>query len=161
MSKKQNKKLIKIVLASVLYIVCILTEHTIPLPYYAAILIYIIPYIIIGFDVITKVAKNLSSGQIFDERFLMTVATIAAFIIGEYSEGVAAMIFYQVGELFESYAVDQSRKSISSLINIMPEYANLQTENGIGQTDPEDVCEGSHIVVKPGEKIPIDGIVLS
>lgn len=161
MNKKQKNKLTKIVLASVLYVICIVAEHTMPLPYYTTILIYIIPYIIIGFDIIAKVAKNLINGQIFDERFLMTVATIAAFIIGEYSESVATMIFYQVGELFESYAVDRSRKSISSLIDIMPEYANLQTDDGIIQADPEDVCEGSIIVVKPGEKIPIDGIVLS
>lgn len=160
MNKKQKIAREKIIISSVIYIICILTESFSALPYAAVLSIYFIPYIIVGFDVLKKVCKNLSKGHIFDEKFLMTIATLAAFVIGEYSEGVAAMIFYQTGELFENYAVNRSRKSISSLVEIMPQYAALQTENGIKEVEPEDVKVGSIIIVRPGEKVPIDGVII-
>ncbi len=160
MNKKQKIAREKIIISSLIYIICILTESFFSLPPTASLLIYFVPYIIGGYGVLEKVCKNLSKGQIFDEKFLMTIATLAAFVIGEYSEGVATMILYQIGELFENYAVNHSRKSISSLIEIMPQYAALQTENGIEKVNPEDVTEGSIIIVKPGEKVPIDGVII-
>ena len=120
MNKKQKQTRNKIIISFVIYIGCILLENVITLPYAASLVSYLIPYLIVGFDVLKKVFKNIKRGRIFDERFLMTIATVAAFVIGEYTEGVAAMLFYQIGELFEDYAVNRSRKSISSLMDIMP-----------------------------------------
>ncbi|MDE6185976.1 MAG: HAD-IC family P-type ATPase, partial [Lachnospiraceae bacterium] len=123
-------------------------------------LIYLIPYLVIGYDIIYKAARNISNGQVFDENFLMMIATFGAFGVREYSEAVAVMLFYQVGELFQGYAVGKSRQSISDMMDICPEYANVEIEGKLTQVDPDDVEIGSVIVVKPGERIPLDGIVI-
>lgn len=122
---------------------------------------FLTAYLVVGGDVMLKALRNIAHGQVFDENFLMSIATIGAFTIGEYPEGVAVMLFYQVGELFQSYAVDKSRKSIASLMDIRPDYANLQKNGQLQQVDPYDVMIGDTIVVKPGERVPLDGIVLS
>lgn len=123
---------------------------------------FLVPYAIIGYDIVRKAVINIFHGQVFDENFLMTIATIGAFATGEYSEGAAVMLFYQVGELFQSYAVNKSRKSISELMDIRPDYANIEDENGaLVQVDPEEIKQGDIIVVKPGEKIPLDGVIVS
>ena len=122
-------------------------------------LIYLIPYLVIGYDIVYKAVRNISHGQVFDENFLMMVATFGAFGVKEYSEAVAVMLFYQVGELFQNYAVGKSRQSISDMMNICPEYANIEEDGVLTQVDPDDVEVGTIIVVKPGERIPLDGIV--
>lgn len=129
-------------------------------PRAAVLVLYLAPYLAIGYDVVKKAALNLAHGQPFDECFLMTLATVAAFAIGEYPEATAVMLFYQVGELFESVAVGKARTSIGDLMSIAPEYANLETDGGVERVDPEDVEAGSVIVVKPGERVPLDGVVL-
>ena len=121
---------------------------------------FLVPYAVIGWDILWKALRNILRGQIFDENFLMAIATIGAFVIGEYPEGVAVMLFYQVGELFQSYAVGKSRKSISALMDIMPDYANIEQGGAIVQVAPEEVQIGSTIIIKPGERIPLDGVVL-
>ena len=123
--------------------------------------LYLVPYAVIGWDILANAVRNILHGQVFDENFLMAVATLAAFGIGEYPEAAAVMLLYQIGELFQSYAVGKSRKSISDLMDIAPEFANLETEDGLEQADPEDVAVGSIIVIKPGERVPLDGTVLS
>ena len=123
-------------------------------------ILYLIPYLIIGWDVLWRAVRNIAHGQVFDENFLMALATVGALAIGEYPEAGAVMLFYQVGELFQSYAVDQSRKSITALMDIRPDYANIEAEGGLKQVDPEDVAVGDAIVVKAGERIPLDGVVL-
>ena len=123
-------------------------------------MIYLIPYLVIGYDIIYKAARNIRNGQIFDENFLMMIATFGAFGVKEYSEAVAVMLFYQVGELFQSYAVGKSRQSISELMDICPEYANIEVDGALTQVDPDEVEIGSFIVVKPGERIPLDGVVI-
>lgn len=122
--------------------------------------LYLFPYWIVGFDVIRKAVKNILRGQIFDENFLMCVATVAAFGIGEYAEAFAVMLFYQIGELFQGYAVEKSRASISEMMQIAPEYANLETAEGVKEVDPEDVCPGDILIIRAGEKIPIDGVIV-
>lgn len=122
--------------------------------------VFLCAFGIVGHDVLWRAVRNIAGGQVFDENFLMALATIGAFFVGEYPEGVAVMIFYQVGELFQSYAVDQSRKSISTLMDIRPDYANLVRGNFVEEVDPEEVCAGDIILVKPGEKIPLDGVIL-
>ncbi len=158
MSKKQKKILTRILLSTFL----ILLFAFLPVCGMLKSLLYLLPYIIIGYDILTKAFKGILNRQPFDENFLMAVATIGAIILGEYVEGAAVMLFYQVGELFQSYAVGKSRRNISKLMDIRPDYAHIENENGeIIKVDPFDVTVGSSIVVKPGEKIPIDGIVLS
>ncbi len=130
-------------------------------PFYARLALYVLPYLIVGYDVIKKAAWGLAHGQAFDESFLMTVATVAAFAIGEYPEATAVMLFYQIGELFQSVAVGKARRSISDMMSIAPEYANLEVEGGVRAVDPDEVEVGSVIVVKPGERVPLDGTVLS
>ncbi len=130
-------------------------------PTAARLALYVLPYLVIGYDVLKKAWSNLMQGQAFDENFLMTVATIAAFAVGEYPEATAVMLFYQVGELFQSVAVGKARASIGEMMSIAPEYANLETKSGIHRVDPDDVEVGSVIVVKPGERVPLDGVVLS
>lgn len=122
---------------------------------------FLIPYIIVGYKVIFKAVRNILNGKIFDENFLMAVASMGAFVVGDYPEAVAVMFFYQVGELFEDYAVGKSRKSIAQLMNIRPDYANLKTEKGVEKVSPEQVKVGDIIVIRPGEKVPLDGIVVS
>ena len=177
MTKKQKKMLRRIVIAAVLLIVAALLP-TIwlpgPIPFLSVShvsqtgepafslsrwAIYLIPYLVIGSDVLRKAMRNIKNGQVFDENFLMAVATVGAFGCGEYAEGVAVMLFYQVGELFQSVAVARSRQSISELMDIRPEYANVERDGQLEEVDPEDVAVGDIIVVKPGERIPLDGTV--
>lgn len=152
-----NKRLARIIFGSVLFTLAILVKINIT---WATPLLFIISYLIIGGDVVLKALKNILKGKVFDENFLMSVATIGAFCIGEYPEAVAVMLFYQVGELFQSYAVDKSRKSIASLMDIRPDYANLKNGEELVKTDPEEVKIGDIIVIKAGEKIPLDGEVI-
>ena len=163
MTSKQKKMLYRIITAFVLFVVFMVLEHTGVLEQlpsqWLVFLIYLIPYLVIGYDIVYKAVRNISHGQVFDENFLMMVATFGAFGVKEYSEAVAVMLFYQVGELFQNYAVGKSRQSISDMMNICPEYANIEEDGVLTQVDPDDVEVGTIIVVKPGERIPLDGIV--
>ena len=162
MTKKQKKTRTRIVTAMVLFLALELAEHLAPdvLPGLAWPVLYLIPYGIIGWDVLWRAIRNIKNGQVFDENFLMAVATVGAFGCGEYPEAVAVMLFYQVGELFQSVAVDRSRKSISALMDIRPDYANMERNGELVQVDPEEVSVGDVIVVKAGERVPLDGTVL-
>ena len=157
MSRKMSKRLIKIIISLLLVVISLLLKFDTEL--YSNIL-YVIAYIIVGYDIVLKAVRNIFKGKVFDENFLMTVATIGAFCIGEFPEAVAVMLFYQIGELFQSYAVDRSRKSVASLMDIRPDYANVYREDEIERVDPDEVNIGEIILVKPGEKIPLDGIVV-
>ena len=130
------------------------------MPEWAVFILFLIPYAVVGHDIIRKAIKGIENRQVFDEHFLMTIATIGAIVIGEYGEGVAVMLLYQVGELFQSYAVGRSRRNITELMDIRPDYANIETEEGIEKVDPDDVETGTVIVIQPGEKVPIDGIIV-
>lgn len=157
MNKKQKKVLVRIILSLILLI----GLHFVPVEGYIRFALYMIPYLIIGYDILKKAGKGIINRQIFDENFLMAVATLGAIILGDYVEGTAVMLFYQIGELFQSYAVGKSRRNISELMDIRPDYANLETEDGnIEKVDPDEVSIGSIIVVQPGEKVPIDGVVI-
>ena len=162
MTKKQKKTRKRILTALVLFLALELAEHLAPdaLPGLAWPVLYLIPYGIIGWDVLWRAIRNIKNGQVFDENFLMSVATVGAFGCGEYPEAVAVMLFYQVGELFQSVAVDRSRKSISALMDIRPDYANMERNGELVQVDPEEVSVGDVIVVKAGERVPLDGTVL-
>ena len=165
MTKKQKNVLYRIIASAVAYAALIIMENVLKLsvmetfPY--NLILFLVPYFIIGWDIMYKAVKNIVHGQVFDENFLMFIATIGAFVVGEYSEGVAVMLFYQVGELFQSYAVNKSRKSISDLMDICPEFANIEVDGKLEQVDPDDVEVGTTIVVKAGERIPLDGVVIS
>ena len=152
-----KKRGIKILLPAILYIIAIAVSFENGL---INTCIFIVSYLIVGFDILKKALRNIIRGKVFDENFLMAVATLGAFGIGEFPEAVAVMLFYQVGELFQSYAVDKSRKSISSLMDIRPDFANLVKEDKIEKVDPDDVEIGNIIIVKPGEKVPLDGVVI-
>lgn len=157
MNKKQKKMLIRIIIALILFIGLKLVH----LPEMANVILSLATYFLIGYDILTKAVKGILKKQVFDENFLMAVATVGAIALGDYSEGTAVMLFYQIGEWFQSYAVGKSRKNISELMDIRPDYANIQNENGeLVQVDPDEVEIGTIIIVKPGEKIPIDGIVV-
>ncbi len=156
MTKKQKKVLIRIIAAAVLLIAAAL----IPVKGLWRLPLFLIPYFIVGWDVLWKAVRNIAHGQVFDENFLMCVATVGALVLGEYAEAVGVMLFYQVGELFQSYAVGKSRQSISQLMDIRPDSANVERDGQIVQVDPEEVAIGDVIVVRPGEKIPLDGVVL-
>lgn len=157
MNKKQKKMLIRIVIAAVL----VVAFSLIPMKGYVKFVLFMIPYLVIGYDILKKAGKGILNRQMFDENFLMAVATIGAILLGDYKEGVAVMLFYQIGELFQSYAVGKSRRNISELMDIRPDYANVERENGqLEAVDPDEVEVGTIIVVKPGEKIPIDGEVV-
>ena len=164
MTKKQKKVRNRIIIVLVIFAVLLILEKTgvlDPIPWYLQFVLFLIPYIIIGYDVIRKAAINISHGQVFDENFLMMIATFGAFGIREYAEALAVMLFYQVGELFQSVAVAKSRQSISDLMSIAPEYANLIAEDGsTSEVDPEEVSVGDLILVRAGEKIPVDGTVI-
>ena len=164
MTKKHKKMLIRIIAAFFLLAGLMIAEHTGKLESlegsWALFVIYLIPYLVIGYDIIFKAARNIKNGQIFDENFLMMIATFGAFGVKEYSEAVAVMLFYQVGELFQSYAVGKSRQSISEMMDICPEYANIEVDGVLTQVDPDEVEIGNFIVVKPGERIPLDGVVI-
>ena len=152
-----RKKLIKIIIAFILFLIAMIFKAE---NEWINISLYVISYIIVGFEIIRKALRNITRGKVFDENFLMTVATIGAFGIGEYPEAVAVMLFYQVGELFQSYAVDKSRKSISSLMDIRPDFANVEKEGKVEKVYPDDVEIGDIIIIKPGEKVPLDGVIL-
>lgn len=158
MNKKQKKVFIRIIIA----IIGIILLQFIPVHGYIEFALYMIPYLVIGYDILLKAGKGIKNKQVFDENFLMAVATVGAICLGDYKEGVAVMLFYQIGELFQSYAVGKSRRNISELMDIRPDYANIENEDGqLEQVDPDEVEIGSIIVVQPGEKVPIDGIVVS
>lgn len=160
MTKKQKNVLNRIIIAIVLLIVITVFKTIIPVPGYVEFILYLIPYFVIGHDILRKSIKNISHGQVFDENFLMAVATIGAMCLGEYLEGSAVMVFYQIGELFQSIAVGKSRKNIAALMDIRPDYANIMVDGEIEEVDPDDVEIGSEIIVNPGEKVPIDGIIV-
>ena len=156
MNKKQKKVFIRIIVAAVLMVVLSL----LPIDGWLKFLLFMIPYLVIGHDILLKAWKGILNRQVFDENFLMAVATIGAILLGDYKEGVAVMLFYQIGELFQSYAVGKSRRNISELMDIRPDYANIEKEDGtLEQVDPDEVGIGSVIVVQPGEKVPIDGVI--
>ena len=160
MTKKQKKVRNRIIAVLIIFFILLVLEHTgviDSLPVIARFLIFLVPYLVIGYDVIKKAAVNISHGQVFDENFLMMIATFGAFAIGEYPEALAVMLFYQIGELFQSYAVGKSRKSISDLMSIAPEYANILDEDGTTrEVDPSEVKVGDTLIIKAGEKIPVD-----
>lgn len=164
MTKKQKKIRNRLILVAIIYFPLLLLdklgvyEHVSGI--WLPIVLYLIPYVLVSYDVFIHAFKNIGHGRFLDERFLMCIATVAAFCTGECSEGVAAMLFYQVGELFESYAVNRSRESIKDLMSIAPEYANVELDGKLEQVDPDDVEIGTVIVIKPGEKVPLDGIVV-
>ena len=156
MSKKQKRMLARIAAAALLFAAAL----PLPLMGLARLAVFLLPYAVVGWDVLWRAVRNIAHGQVFDENFLMALATIGALATGEYPEAVFVMLFYQVGELFQSYAVDQSRKSITALMDIRPDYANMEVDGQLQQVDPEDVAVGDTIVIKPGERIPLDGVVL-
>ena len=157
MTKKQRKVLIRIIVSAVLVVVfsLIRVENQ-----YIRLALFLIPYLIIGYDILRKAVMGIVNGQVFDENFLMALATVGAIILGEYVEGTAVMLFYQIGELFQSYAVGKSRRNISALMDIRPDYANIELNGQLEQVDPDDVEVGTVIVVQPGEKVPIDGVIV-
>ena len=162
MTKKQKKTLKRIIAAAVLTVLLALLFHFVELPWFVQLVLWLVPYLVIGHDVLRKAFMGIKNGEVFDENFLMAVATIGAIGCGEYAEGVAVMLFYQIGELFQSYAVGKSRSSITALMDIRPDSANLEAGDGsVSVVDPDDVPVGATIVVKPGEKIPLDGVVLT
>ena len=156
MTKKQKKMLQRILIAAALLVIL----HFVPATGLLKLALYLVPYLIIGYDVLKKAVRGILNGQVFDENFLMAVATVGAVALGDYNEGAAVMLFYQVGELFQNYAVGKSRKSIASLMDIRPDYANLKKDGKVEQVDPDEVAVGDEILVKPGERVPLDGVVL-
>ena len=162
MTAKQKKMLIRIILASALLIGLAFAPVTGPL----RLVLYLVPYLLVGYDILLKAAKGIRNGRIFDENFLMAVATLGAIAIalyddtGDYTEAVAVMLFYQIGEWFQAYAVGKSRRNISELMDIRPDYANIERNGVLERVDPEQVEKGSIIVVQPGEKVPLDGVVI-
>ena len=168
MSKKLKNRLIRIIVALVIFAGLMVLEHTEflfgdafhKLPWYICLPIWLVPYIIVGYDVLFKAFRNISRGKIFDENFLMMIATFGAFAVQEFSEAAAVMLFYQTGELFQSYAVGKSRESITAMMEIVPEYANVETDGALTKVDPDDVEIGTIITILPGEKIPLDGVVV-
>ena len=162
MTKKQKKTLKRIIAAAVLTVLLALLFHFVELPWFVQLVLWLVPYLVIGHDVLRKAFMGIKNGEVFDENFLMAIATVGAIGCGEYAEGVAVMLFYQIGELFQSYAVGKSRSSITALMDIRPDSANLEAGDGsVSVVDPDDVPIGATIVVKPGEKIPLDGVVLT
>ena len=164
MNKKQKTLLWRIIIAAVFWVPLFLISEDIvhlDLPRWALVILFLIPYLLVGYDILRKAFKGICNGKIFDENFLMAIATLGAIVLGEYGEGVAVMLLYQIGELFQSYAVGKSRRSVTELMDIRPDYANLENEDGeTEQVDPDEVEIGSIIVVKPGEKIPLDGVIV-
>lgn len=165
MTKKQKKVLYRIIISAVILVIVMLETHFLDIPVWFQLIMYLVPYVIIGYDILRKAALGIGNGQAFDENFLMAIASLGSMAIGlknggDFAEGVAVMLFYQIGELFQSYAVGKSRKSISALMDIRPDFANIEGEHGLEQVDPEEVPVGSIIVVQPGERIPIDGRIV-
>ena len=163
MNKKQKTLLWRIIIAAVFFVpLYLISEELIEvsIPNWAIIILFLIPYLLVGYDILRKTVHGIRNGQVFDENFLMAIATIGAIVLGEYGEGVAVMLLYQVGELFQSYAVGKSRRNITELMDIRPDYANIEVDGELEQVDPDDVEIGSIIVVQPGEKVPLDGVVV-
>ncbi len=156
MNKKQKKMLVRIITAVALIIIL----SFLPVDGYLRFGLFMIPYLVIGYDILKKAFKGILNRQVFDENFLMAVATVGAILLGDYKEGVAVMLFYQIGELFQSYAVGRSRRNISELMDIRPDYANIENNGQLEQVDPDEVAIGTVIVVQPGEKVPIDGVII-
>ena len=157
MNKKQKKMLYRIIVASILFVIL----KVVKLPFIVETLLFMVAYLEIGYDILIKAFKGIKNRQVFDENFLMAIATVGAIALGDYGEGTAVMLFYQIGEWFQSYAVGKSRRNITELMDIRPDYANLEKEDGsLEQVDPDEVEIGSIIVVKPGEKLPIDGVIV-
>ena len=166
MTKKQKKMLIRIIIAAVLMIILHFLPQFVQIGNIPLFLLWLVPYGIIGHDILKKAWKGILNRQVFDENFLMAVATLGALAIGllktgDYDEAVAVMLFYQIGELFQSYAVGKSRRNISELMDIRPDYANIEQDGQLVRVDPDEVAPGTVIVVNPGEKVPIDGVVES
>ncbi|MFR1417511.1 MAG: heavy metal translocating P-type ATPase [Eubacterium sp.] len=159
MTKKQKKVLYRIIISLVLLIAVSIIDTLVELPMIAQVILYLIPYFIIGYDILRKAGKGILNRQVFDENFLMAVATVGAILLGDFREGSAVMLFYQIGELFQSFAVGKSRKNITALMDIRPDYANIIVDGKLEQVDPDDVEIGTEIVVNPGEKVPIDGVI--
>lgn len=159
MTKKQKKVLYRIIASIVLLVAIIVLTKFLSLNKWVELLLYLVPYLVIGYDILKKAVKGIFKGQVFDENFLMAVATVGAVALGDYKEGVAVMLFYQIGELFQSVAVGKSRKNITSLMDIRPDYANIEVDGKLEKVDPDDVEIGTEIIVNPGEKVPIDGVV--
>lgn len=160
MNKKQKKVLYRILLSLVFMIGIMILTSYVSLNLYIEVILYLIPYFIIGYDILRKAIKGILKRQVFDENFLMAVATVGAMCLGEFREGVAVMLFYQIGELFQSVAVGKSRRNIAALMDIRPDYANMMIDGKLQKVDPDDVEIGSEIIVNPGEKVPIDGIIV-
>ena len=163
MNKKQKRLLWRIIIAAVFFVPLYLISEgyvSVQLPVWAQLILFLVPYLLVGYDILRKAFMGIKHGQVFDENFLMTVATIGAIILGEYGEGVAVMLLYQVGELFQSYAVGKSRRNITELMDIRPDYANIEEDGVLTRVDPDEVEVGSIIVVQPGEKVPLDGVVV-
>lgn len=160
MTKKQKRMLKKIIISAVLYIALMIADKMVTLPPYASLIGYLCIYLYISWNILKKAGENIAHKQVMDENFLMAVASLGAFVLGEYSEAVAVIMFYQVGEWFQSYAVSRSRKNISDLMDIRPDYANIEKDGKMIQVDPESIEVGETIIVQPGERIPLDGIVL-
>lgn len=160
MSKKQKKVLVRMIVALVLLAGVILLDKLALLPQWAMIVLYLVPYFVIGYDILWKALRGIKNRQVFDENFLMAVATVGALCLQDFKEGVAVMLFYQIGELFQSVAVGKSRKNIAALMDIRPDYANVTVDGKLEQVDPDDVEVGTEIVVDPGEKVPIDGVIV-
>ncbi len=163
MNKKQKKMLTRIVIAAAMLIAL----HFLPVTGLVRLALYLAAYLVIGYDILRKAWKGILNGRVFDENFLMAVATVGAFALaiyeksGDYTEAISVMLFYQIGELFQSYAVGRSRKNISELMDIRPDYANIERDGKLEKVDPDEVEIGSTIIVQPGEKVPIDGVVLT
>lgn len=155
MSKKQKKVFFRIIIAAVLLLIL----ENIPVEGYSRLVLYLLPYFVIGYDILKKAIKGILNKQVFDENFLMAIATVGAIALGDYKEGTAVMLFYQIGELFQSYAVGRSRRNISDLMDIRPDYANIDQDGQLKKVDPNEVPMGSILIVQPGEKIPIDGVI--
>ena len=160
MNKKQKKVLYRILLSLGFMIGIMILTSYVSLNIYVEVVLYLIPYLIIGYDILRKAIKGILKRQVFDENFLMAVATVGAMCLGEFREGVAVMLFYQIGELFQSVAVGKSRRNIAALMDIRPDYANMMIDGKLQKVDPDDVEIGSEIIVNPGEKVPIDGIIV-
>lgn len=161
MTQKQKYTLCRIIVSFLLAAAVVIISYCLKLPMWIQAVLYLVPYFIIGYDILKKAVKGILHGQIFDENFLMAVATVGAMLLGEFVEGTAVMLFYQIGELFQSIAVGKSRKNIASLMDIRPDYANISVNGEIKKVDPDEVEVGTEIIVNPGEKIPIDGIITS
>ena len=160
MSKKQKNVLCRIIVSLILLVAVSILDALVDLPWIVQLALYMVPYLVIGYDILKKAGKGILNRQVFDENFLMAVATIGAVCLGEYKEGAAVMLFYQIGELFQSVAVGKSRKNIAALMDIRPDYANQMVDGKLEKVDPDDVEIGAEIIVNPGEKVPIDGVIV-